>query len=92
MLTSAELKQISDYLAQYGVKDSQLQQAGPITGREYVALVQNGENKIASLDTTNEYIYDKVIDYISDTSFQANAVSLGDNDYQLQLFSRVPNE
>jgi len=39
MLTSAELKQISDYLAQYGVKDSQLQQAGPITGREYVALV-----------------------------------------------------
>lgn len=46
MLTQFELNQIKEYLALYGKKDSQLENAElPLTGAEYVAIVQKGKNK-----------------------------------------------
>lgn len=48
MLTAAELKQVKDYLAQYGKKDSQLPSARtPLTGQEQISIVQDGQSKIA---------------------------------------------
>lgn len=65
MLTKNELEQIKNYLALYGKKDSQLVKAvTPLTGKEYLSLVQDGVNKIAPFSEileTIDYPLDKDI-------------------------------
>lgn len=65
MLTRSDLEQIKNYLALYGKKDSQLVKAiTPLTGKEYLSLVQDGVNKIAPFSEileTIDYPLDKDI-------------------------------
>lgn len=58
MLTQDELRQIRDYLMLYGKKDSELVSAElPLTGFEYVSVVQNGINKITPLSEIQETLH-----------------------------------
>lgn len=65
MLTKSDLEQIRNYLALYGKKDSQLEKARtPLTGKEYLSLIQDGKNKIAPFSEileTIDYPLDKDI-------------------------------
>lgn len=65
MLTTSELKQVKHYLELYSKKDSQLDKARtPLTGEEYLAIVQDGTNKIAPFSEileTIDYPLDKDI-------------------------------
>lgn len=57
MLTKSDLEQIKNYLALYGKKDSQLEKANtPLTGKEYLSLIQDGKNKIAPFSEILETI------------------------------------
>lgn len=57
MLTNSELLQIKNFLALYGKKDSQLENAEtPLTGFEQLAILQNGVNKIVPLSEIQETI------------------------------------
>lgn len=57
MLTNSELNQIKNFLALYGKKDSQLENAEiPLTGFEQLAILQGGKNKIVPLSEIQETI------------------------------------
>lgn len=49
--TQDDYKKIEDWLHKRTVKDTQLPNATPLTGLEKVPILQNGKNKVASLDT-----------------------------------------
>lgn len=50
MITNSDLKKILDAIAKYGKKDSQLQKGRtPLTGKEYISIIQDGINKIVTL-------------------------------------------
>ena len=75
MLTKSDLEQIKNYLALYGKKDSQLVKAvTPLTGKEYISLVQDGVNKIAPFSEileTIDYPLDKdILSYAEYTAIE----------------------
>ena len=61
MLTTSELRQIKDYLALYGKKDSQLTTVSVVGNTDYVSIVQNGKNVIISIELLKRAVLEGII-------------------------------
>lgn len=61
MLTSNELKQIKDYLALYGKKDSQLSTISTVDNTDYVAIVHNGRSVTITVELLKKAVLEGII-------------------------------
>ena len=63
IITKKQLEEIRRGLAVLGVRDTDMPPARPLSGDEKVAIVQGGENRLASLADMFEKYYEDILDY-----------------------------
>ena len=86
--TKEDYQKIEKYLLENSIKDTEFSKAAPLSGREVVAIVQNGHNVKVTLNTLRDALFSIGVDDFLNISTKYNETSIS----LLQAITLIPLE